>query len=88
MTSEPTDPRFTVPPTEPADPDVASLLTPKQRLWMYAILRVLNGVWIPIAAVIVTQTDNVWAAAVPSAVLSGLNAAGFTVSKANVPVTK
>lgn len=84
---QPIDPVVTDPPTEPANPSIADLLSAKSRMWAYALLRVLNAIWVPVAVVLATQVDNIWAAAVPSALLAGVNAAGFTLSHANVPVT-
>jgi threonine/homoserine efflux transporter RhtA len=78
---EPVDPVSTAPPTEPAVPTIASLLSAKSRLVIYAVLGFVNTV---LGAVLLMEDvdPNKWVAFAYMVI----NAAGFGLSGSNVTV--
>jgi hypothetical protein len=70
----------------PTNPTIADLLSAQARAWVYAILGILNAIWLGLAPVLAATVDSVWGVAIPAIILGVANAAGFTLSRANVPV--
>jgi hypothetical protein len=72
---------------EPTNPNIADLLTPRQRVVVYALLRFFTGAWAAVVGVVAGVTQNVWAVSIPTIVIGVAAAAGFTLSRANTPAT-